>query len=177
MEDRTMSPLGSTEGGVVDKRQMQRESDPTTETVDDEVSADDRRHTPSAVILEPEQPLSEAMPPPHSESSSDHGGRGGAGEHAAATPPSSAAAPPAGGQYEGKIKVNLQAVGSAPILKKTKFAIGGKGAAVSPSKTLVSVLHPTTFFFLFQRGTVLASSAPSSESSCGWSPVNHCLCM
>lgn len=76
MEDRTMSPLGSTEGGVVDKRQIQRESDPTTETVDDEVSADDRRHTPSAVILEPEQPLSEAIPPPHSESTSDHGGGG-----------------------------------------------------------------------------------------------------
>jgi len=27
-----------------------------------------------------------------------------------------------------KIRVNLQAVGSAPILKKTKFAIGGAGA-------------------------------------------------
>jgi len=43
-----------------------------------------------------------------------------------------------------KIRVNLQAVGSAPILKKTKFAIGGKDACTQQSvkKTQIMLLYP-----------------------------------
>jgi ubiquitin-like protein ATG12 len=81
---------------------------------------------PPTTPTKPEQPPKPELPQTPPPTSSTSSGQGAAAAAAVVTTPPP---PPVAGVavvavVSGKVKVNLQAVGSAPILRKTKFEVG-----------------------------------------------------